>query len=254
MVIQAASFYSPVLAIALSGVESGSDRFRNQTAVLSDVLNPGGWVRSGRVLLVELPKALAYVTQGLLGAMSVQSRQFDLAVVLARSALVIGSRDRVSPLYAQTDINGWVQSLGGRFTDCTKFLLALPERWEWLDSLFENEHDFGSCVSCYYMILLAAELTALCKEGTALGQDTCHFHVPPVFWFTSSDLARKALQRLLNEADQVRSIWRDLGVPGERVADAWDAYHASWAKSEAAFNFNIELAMEVLGNPVRHLL
>jgi hypothetical protein len=90
MVIEAASLFSPLMAIALAGVESGSERFRNQTSVLSDILNPSGWIRSGRTDLTDLPEALAFIYQAVNGAMCVQSRQFDLAATLAKSRLLTG--------------------------------------------------------------------------------------------------------------------------------------------------------------------
>ncbi len=241
MVVEAASIYAPLIAIALAGVESGDERFRNQTAVLSDILSPGGWVRSGRTILVELPKALAFLYQALNGAMCVQSRQFDLAAALARAPIVAEFREESAPpLFAHADINGCVESLGRSMTDCAHFLLGLPERWQWLRELFEDDANFASCVSCYYVILLTAELVSLTKAGEALEQRPSRFHVPPVFWFTTSDVARRSLQRLLNEAQQMRSLWLNESVEGRQVADAWDLYFAAWAGSEVAFRFNIE--------------
>jgi hypothetical protein len=255
MVLEAVSVYAPLVAIALAGVESGTERFRNQTAVLSDILNPSGWVRSGRTILVDLPKALAFIYQALNGAMCVQSRQFDLAATLARSPIVAEFRkENAYPLFARTDINGWIKILGQNMTAGLRVILGLPERWDWLRPLFEDEETFGSCVSCYYILLMLTELVSQVRDKTPLEEGSMHFHVPPVFWFTTPDMARKALQRLLNEAEQVRSLWIDQGVSGKDVADRWDVLFASWAKSEATFMFNVEDSMNILKNPVRNLL
>ncbi len=255
MVIEAASLFSPMIAISLAVVESGTDRFRNQTALLSDVLNPGGWVRSGRTVLVELPKALAYIGQGLIGAMRIQSRQFDLVADLARSPLVLEFRDKAAPLYAQNDIIGWVDSIGQSVTDSSRFLLSLTERWEWLKCLFGDKDDFESCVSGYYIILLTAELVALCKAAVPLEKDGYSFHVPPLFWLSQSDVARNALQTLLYEKEQVRSLWSEQGVSGEQVADAWEVYCAFWTNhSEVTSRAKIESAMGFLKNPIRRFL
>ena len=92
------------------------------------------------------------------------------------------------------------------------------------------------------------------QANTPLEQDTFRFQVPPVFWFTTSEIARKALQRLLNDAQQVRTLWRDAHVTGEEVAKAWDTYYQRWAGSEVAFRFNIDMTMRVLKNPIRQVL
>lgn len=254
MVLEAASMYAPLIAIALAGVESGTDRFRNQTAVLSDILNPGGWVRSGRTILVDLPKALAFIYQALNGAMCVQSRQFDLAFDLARCPIVEEFREvEAPPLSTHTGINGWVESLGRSMTECSRFLFTLPDRWAWLNDLFEEEDNFGSCVSCYYVILLIADLISLIKANAPFENGTTRFHVPPVFWFTTSAVARRALQRLLDDRQQLRSLWADEGIRGEQVAEAWDVYFAAWANTEVAFRFNIERSMSFFKNPIRQL-
>ena len=104
------------------------------------------------------------------------------------------------------------------------------------------------------MLLLTTELVALREANTQLEQDTFRFHVPPVFWFTTSEIARKALQRLLNDAQQVRTLWRDANVAGENMAKAWDTYYQSWAGSDVAFRFNIDMTMKVLRNPIRQVL
>lgn len=253
--IEAASLYSPLMAIALAGVESGSERFRNQTGVLSDILNPGGWIRGGLVVLVELPNALAYIYQALNGAMCVQSHQFDLAAALAQSPLVLESRDEVAPLFTVRSIIGWIDSLGRNMSDCTRVLLALPERWDWLKALFDDQDNFAACISCYYILLLTIEFIALCKSGALVtNRDALDVHVPPVFWLTRWEVPPKALQKILNDRQQVRALWEQEGVSGEQVANAWDAYYSAMARSEMAFRFNMERGMHLLRNPIRQLL
>lgn len=250
MVMEAASFYSPMISIALAGIESGSERYRNQISVLSDILNPGGWIRSGRSILVELPKAMAYLYQALNGAMCVESRQFDLASILARSPLVL--ENKVEPLFKHNDITGWVESLGRKYTDCASFLFSLPKHWGWLKALFQDDNNFESCVSCYYILLLTTDLIERCRTQT-MPPESYQFDVPPFFWHTTPEVATNAMQKLLNEADQVRALWKQQNIPGIKVAEAWDMYCKSWSESgsESFFMFR---SMNSFINPIRALL
>jgi hypothetical protein len=117
-----------------------------------------------------------------------------------------------------------------------------------------NGDNFASCVSCYYILLLTTELVAIRKTNVSLEQERFRFHIPPVFWFTKSDVARKALQELLNETQQAQALWLAEGVSGEQVAKAWDVYYGSFAGTDITFRYNIKDAMSILENPVRQLL
>jgi len=61
-------------------------------------------------------------------------------------------------------------------------------------------------------------------------------------------------QRLLNDVQQVRLLWRDEGVRGERVAEAWDLYYRYWRGSQVTFRYNCDNAITLLENPIRQML
>ena len=51
---------SPLVCVALAGVESGRQGFREQTSLLDDVLYIPGWDRNGYTAWVEIPYALGF--------------------------------------------------------------------------------------------------------------------------------------------------------------------------------------------------
>ena len=49
---------SPLLAMALLGVESGKEQFKNQKSLINDLLNITEWKHQGNVVWVEIPYSL----------------------------------------------------------------------------------------------------------------------------------------------------------------------------------------------------
>ena len=79
----AVEIISPLISVALAGVESGREQFRDQRSILDDLLNIGGWNRSGYTGWA-IPNALGYVYHSLHGSLSLSTNQLDLALSLAR--------------------------------------------------------------------------------------------------------------------------------------------------------------------------
>ena len=66
---EAVEIVSPLMAVALVGVESGREQFRDQKALLDDLLNIVGWDSSGYTVWVSIPDALGYVYHSLHGGL-----------------------------------------------------------------------------------------------------------------------------------------------------------------------------------------
>src|SRR5439155_13614003 len=47
MVLEAATIYSPLMGVALAGVEAGQPKFNNQLGILDELLRPKGWNSTG---------------------------------------------------------------------------------------------------------------------------------------------------------------------------------------------------------------
>ena len=84
VVDKAVEIISPLISVALVGVESGREQFRDQKATLYDLLNIPGWSSAGYSLWVNIPHTLGYVYHSLHGSLCLNTNQLDLALSLAR--------------------------------------------------------------------------------------------------------------------------------------------------------------------------
>ena len=72
---KAVNFVAPLISVALVGVESRNEHFKNQESLLDDLLNiqsMEGWNRAGYVRWIEIPYALGYVYHSLHGSLCLQ--------------------------------------------------------------------------------------------------------------------------------------------------------------------------------------
>ena len=90
VVDKAVDIISPLISVALAGVESGREQFRDQKSIIYDLLNIAGWNRySGHQLWRRIPHALEYVYHSLHGSLSLITNQLNLALSLARVKIPI---------------------------------------------------------------------------------------------------------------------------------------------------------------------
>jgi hypothetical protein len=85
MVLEAATIYSPLMAVALAGVESGNAKFSNQQAMLDEFVRPREWSTSGLVVVGSVPEALVFTYQALHGATCLELGELPLAIALSRA-------------------------------------------------------------------------------------------------------------------------------------------------------------------------
>ena len=101
VVDKAIEIVSPLLAVALVGVESGREQFRDQKSLIHDILNITGWNPAGDRIWVNIPYALGYVFHSLHGSLSLNINQLDLALSLARVKLACRRWNEISLLMAK---------------------------------------------------------------------------------------------------------------------------------------------------------
>jgi hypothetical protein len=168
MVENAVQLYAPLMAVALAGIISGRDKFRDQRGVIDELANPSGWGRGGFDVVVELPAALVFVFQSLCGAACLDTGQLDQALQLGMMKLTSRNDSDASPLVRRTDLNGWPQSLGGRGGNCVvawDFIFKGVEKWPWLSFIFVSEEDHKVALTAYYMSLHVLDLTLKIADG-----------------------------------------------------------------------------------------
>ena len=116
--------FSPLIAVALAGVESGRDQFKDQKSLLDDLLNIAEWNRSGYVVWIDIPYALGYVYHSLHGALSLSTKQLNLALSLAKMKVPSPYRDAgFCDLWEEYRLMGVCKSLGENFSESWKYII-----------------------------------------------------------------------------------------------------------------------------------
>lgn len=228
---------APLFAVALAGVESGRQELRDQRAFLDEVLAMPGWSPTGLVVFTELPQTMAYVYQGLHGAVCTATNQLDVALDLVevkRKVVYGGPHEPLwkiakiiaSPSWLELDpIKGW------------EFLKARENAWPWLIELFGTSQDYRIALTAYSLLLHTYELacTLAAGLGEALEEGRIRFDIPPMFLLEGSEVLSAAMRLLLRKTDQLRGVWERLPVPNQAVRKAWPA----WMRASQSWHFQM---------------
>ena len=217
---EAVEIISPLISVALAGVESGREQFRDQKSTLDDLLNIVGWRSAGPTVWVDISFALGYVYHSLHGGLSLSTNQLDLALSLARV--------KISDLYAKGhphvwekhDLMGWSASLGGNCTEGWQYLFTAYEKWEWLAPIFGDESEYRTSLVAYYMALNIHELASKIASGQ---QDTFSTfdNVPLTFLSEDYHISQRAISLLRNQ-EALMKLWTCLNVTSEQMEDSWE--------------------------------
>lgn len=221
---EAAEIMAPILGVALVGVESGREQFRDQRALLDIVLNVGRWPRGGLTRLVELPGSLVYICQAILGAMSLATNQLPVAMNLADMKLIEADNGKARPLRQRHDLIGWPTSLGGNCVSAWNYLTEVPERWAWLSEAFGGEREYRVALCAYYMALNIHELADTVSTGNTqqITQTTesLSLDVPLEWARMPEDITGPAIS-MLQRQPELSMLWSSLGVPENTMRSLW---------------------------------
>ena len=186
VVDQAVDIISPLVAMALAGVESGKGQFENQKSIINDLINITEWKRDGYAFWVEIPYALGYVYHSLHGALCLSTNQAGSALEMARINVSVPYQlKEYSNVWEIHKLMGWSGSLGGNCTTSWNYLTSAFVRWEWLSSVFTDEQEYRSSLVAYYLALNIHELADTIASGqhTSLDSGDLLLNVPLVFCF-----------------------------------------------------------------------
>ena len=236
VVDRAIDIISPLITVALVGVESGRDQFRDQKSTLDDLLNIARWNPAGYEVWIHIPYALGYVYHSLHGGLSLITNQLDLALSLAR-AKILAYGTRHFPVWEIGELVGYSQSIsgtrGGNSLEGWKYLIESYERkWDWLTPIFGDAQEYRTSLVAYYMALNIYELADIIASGQ---QDTLEqslsstssfpFKVPLTFLFEGYDTTQRAATRLHNQ-EELANSWTCLNVTREQMESSW----ANWIR------------------------
>ncbi len=224
VVDEAVTGISPLLVIALTGVESGRDEFKDQRDLVDELYHPEGWPQGGYTKIVDLPTTLVYVYQALHGAVCTLTGQLEVAVALADTKIKDKSQGQLRSLWRLHDIVGWPKSLGGNCLTAWQYITSAITRWPWLAEIFGSERDYRTSLAAYYMALNVYELVTDIAEGRAANwtPDTqARMFVPLMFTFETDTIQQRALSLLLRNKQSVSLLWERRSVSRENMEKLW---------------------------------
>ena len=226
---KAVDIISPLISVALAGVESGREQFRDQRSTMDDLLNIAGWNRTGGWL--DIPRVLGYVYHSLHGSLSLSTNQLDLALSLARV--------KIPNLYATTryhvwedsPLMGWSEFFGPSCTEAWKYLAKTCDRWKWLAPIFGDELEYQTSLVAYYMALDIHELAST----IALDRQDRFKNVPLDFISEGWDINQRAVSLLLRDPEALMELWTSLNVTREQM----ESSQRDWVRSSEDWLFNV---------------
>ena len=226
---KAVEIISPLMAVALVGVESGREEFRNQKSLIDDLQNIVGWNPAGYEVWIRLPNALGYVYHSLHGGICLSTSQINLAIGLAQVKIPVAGGTKFFHLWEMSEHRGYALSIsgtrGGNSLESWKYLINAYERWEWLSLIFEDEQEYRASLIAYYMALNIHELASKIAAG---GEDTLnsisepYFQIPLTFLYLDYDTTRKAISLLRRNPNSLADLWTCLNVTREQVESLWE--------------------------------
>ena len=234
VVNQAVDIISPLISVALVGVESGREQFRDQKSTLDDLLNIARWNRAGYKVWIEIPDALGYVYHSLHGSLSLSTNQLDLALSLARVKISTMDGVRAFPVWEMGELMGYSESIsgtrGGNSLEGWKYLVKAYGRWEWLAPIFGEELEYLTSLVAYYMALNIHELATVIASGqqdmleTSLSPTSSfRFNVPLTFLSEKYDIIQRAITLLRNQ-EELTKLWTCLNVTREQMEHSWKTW------------------------------
>ena len=228
VVDKAVDIISPLISVALAGVESGREQFRDQKSLLDDLLNIAGWNPAGYTIWVNLPNALGYVYHSLHGSLGLSTNQLDLALNLARVKFPVADRTKFLHVWQRSELRGYAQSIsgtrGGNSVESWEYLAGASERWEWLPPIFGTELEYRTSLVAYYMALNIHELATVIasgQQGILNTSSEYYFHIPLTFLSETYYTTERALSLLLRNPGSLMGLWTSLNVTYEQMAYSW---------------------------------
>ena len=224
VVDRAVHIISPLVVMAMAGVESGKEQFKNQKSFINDLLNITEWERHGYVVWAKIPYALGYVYHSLHGALCLSTNQIHPALALARGKVSTSyENEDYLNVWQEYDLMGWSKSLGGDCMVSWKYLASAFTRWEWLSSIFTDEQEYRISLVAYYMALNIHELADTIASGNNSGLEKRDLllNVPLSFVFEDSTITRQAISLLLRNREVITELWSCLNVTQEQMENSW---------------------------------
>ena len=251
---KAVDIISPLISVALAGVESGREQFRDQKSILDDLLNIAGWNRTGG--WGDIPRVLGYVYHSLHGSLSLSTSQLDLALSLARVKIPDLYTTVHRYVWEERALMGWSEFFGPSCTEAWQYLAKAGDRWEWLAPIFGDESEYRTSLVAYYMALHIYELASIIASGqedklNASFNPTSPFNfmVPLDFISDGWDINQRAMSLLLRNPEALMELWTSLNVTREQMENSqqdWIRSSEDWLRNVYKFSADTRIYRENL--------
>lgn len=239
IVDRAVDIISPLISVALAGVESGREQFSDQKSTMDDLLNIAGRNHTGG--WVGIPRALGYVYHSLHGSLSLSTNQLDLALSLARVKIPDLYTTTRHHVWEEIELMGWSAALGRSCPEGWKYLSTAYDRWEWLSPIFEDELEYRTSLVAYYMALNIHELASKIVSGQQATFSAFDFKVPLDFISEGWDINQRAVSLLLRNPEALTELWTSLNVTREQMESSqqdWIRSSEDWLNSVYKFSLD----------------
>ncbi len=226
IVTEGASVYSPLIGLAVAGAVSGNAKFSNQASILDELMEPANWNGSGMAYLTQIPSALVFTFQAVHGAACVFRGALIKGIMISRARVRDSYNREMEELFKQPPLIGWPHSLSERPDLAWNYLTGLFAKWDWLAELFGSKEEYEASLVAYYLGLHVQELANLLAGGqeAVLDADGHMALVPLHSLRIGADQCNRSYRMLVHSPEDVRAIWRTLGVKDTQMATAWDKW------------------------------
>ena len=225
-ILEAASIYSPLICISLTGVESGKDEFKNQSSVLDTILYPQDWGHSGPTVYTNINRGIAFIYQALHGALSLDTNQPDLALGLATTVIADKYNSKSLPLWKINDLIGWPDSLGHNCIIAWNVIKSLPDNWEWLINIFGNADKYINSLCSYYALLNFYEYLDLfinSNENILKVPGNVKLDVPVCFLKEENNTIH-GINLLIRNIDSLEKLIKDYNLDINLIKENWNVW------------------------------
>jgi hypothetical protein len=256
MVLDAAAIYSPLMGVALAGLEAGNAKFNNQIGVLDELLRPKGWNSAGPTVVGSIPNALVFTYQALHGATCLEVGELSLAIALTRTRVIRPHHFEGVVVHRDHQLIGLPESFAESFSGAWNFLVSLAEKWSWLQRIFGSGLEYKASLCGYYMALSVQELALMIADGKAdsVDQKDLILEIPALWVGMDAEIQHQGYRRLVRSDDAVRDIWRSLGVSDKAMAAAWGSWvtqTVKWIMRDHRYRFHGKPVHAVLFEDIR---
>ena len=230
---RAVEIISPLICVALAGVESAREQFRDQKSFLDDLLNIVGWHHGENEFWANIPYALGHVYHSLHGSLCMSTNQLDLALSLAQVNNPAASRtkyylewkdDKRTHVWERPDLMGIFTPVGCSLVDVWKYLAGAHGRWKWVPPMFGDKVEYKTSLVAYYMALHIHELASIIasdQRRILVSNPKYSFKVPLTFVSEGQNINDRAILLLLRSPDALEKLWTCLSVTRDQMEGEW---------------------------------